>query len=203
MKYYVWHRYGISLDYNTFDNHPWHGAGQGAADAAICYIVLSDSLIDAYHSQFQPRILHNPTLTLQIIKSIKAFINDIAMSAGDQNLTFPQVVEQAQNQLHWWTSLVQSSRGALNPMKCCCAFYHWKPDKYGILRMADPKPADSIITIAPGPAQPTIPILATAEGTRYLGIYVTHNRATKPMEDHVWQQAVTYTRAFQRTHMSQ
>jgi len=121
MKHYVQHCYGISLDYNTFENHPWHSARQGAVDAALHYIALSDSLINAYHSQFQPHILHDPTLTLQIIKSIKAFIDDVAMSASDQNLPFPQVVEQAQHQLHWWTSLVQSSGGALNPKKMLCA----------------------------------------------------------------------------------
>ena len=44
MKCYVCHKYGISKDYNTFDQHPWHGAGQGAADAALQYIVLSDTL---------------------------------------------------------------------------------------------------------------------------------------------------------------
>jgi len=116
------------MEYNTFKNHPWHGAGQGTVDAALCYIVLSDSLIDAYHSQFQPHVLHNPTLTMKIIKSIKAFIDDVAMSAGAQNLSFPQIVAKVQNQL-----LVQSSGSALNPKKCCCTFYYWNPDKDGIL----------------------------------------------------------------------
>jgi len=47
MKYYIRHRYGTSTEYNTFEFHPWHGAGQGAVDAALRYIALSDSLIDA------------------------------------------------------------------------------------------------------------------------------------------------------------
>ncbi len=51
MKYYVRHKYGVSEDYNTFEQHPWHGTGQGAADAALHYIALSDTLIDAYHSK--------------------------------------------------------------------------------------------------------------------------------------------------------
>jgi len=133
MKYYVRHQYGISTDYNTFEFYPWHGTGQGAADATLHYIVLFDSLIDAYHSQFQPRILHDPTLTMQIIKSIKAFINDVVMSTGDSETTFNQLVERTKNQLQWWNCLVQSSRGALNPTKCCGAFYCWQPDQYGIL----------------------------------------------------------------------
>jgi len=35
MKYYVRHKHGVSDDYNTFDQYPWHGAGQGVADAAL------------------------------------------------------------------------------------------------------------------------------------------------------------------------
>ncbi len=128
MKYYVRHQYGISTEYNTFDSHPWHGAGQGAANAALRYIVLSDSLIDTYHTHFQPRVLHDPTMTMQFIKSINAFIDNVAMSAGANDMQFQQVAQRAQKQLHWWNRLVQSSGGALNPKKCCCALYYWQPD---------------------------------------------------------------------------
>jgi len=92
MRYYVRHKYGVSLDYNTFDEHPWHGAGQGAADAALQYIVLSDSLIDAYHAKFQQWTMHDPTLTTVLFKSIKAFIDDVAMSAGGEK-NFPALVQ--------------------------------------------------------------------------------------------------------------
>jgi len=88
MKYYVHHNYGNSVDYNTFEMSPWHGARQGAADAALRYIVLSNALIDAYHNQIQPWCLHDPTMTITIIKSIKAFIDDIAMSAGRMDEPF-------------------------------------------------------------------------------------------------------------------
>jgi len=40
MHYYVRHKFGNSLEFNTFSQHPWHGAGQGAANAALQYIVL-------------------------------------------------------------------------------------------------------------------------------------------------------------------
>jgi len=117
-------------------------------------------------------------------------------------MPFNDLIHRAQTQLQWWTKLVQSSGGELNPTKCCCAIYHWSPDTNGILRPSDP-PSEST-TILSDPTQPNqkIPILALNEGTRYLGIYVTRSGATKPMEDHVWKTATTYTRAFQRTHMS-
>jgi len=57
MHYYVWHKFGVSTDYNTFEQNPWHGAGQGAANAALWYITLLDVLINAYHEQTQPCIL--------------------------------------------------------------------------------------------------------------------------------------------------
>jgi len=60
MKYYVQHKFGVLVNYNTFEQHPWHGAGQGAADAALCYIVLSDMVIDAYRTKIAPTGLHNP-----------------------------------------------------------------------------------------------------------------------------------------------
>jgi len=156
-------------------------------DAALCYIVLSDSLIDAYHLHFQLQVLHNPTLTMQIIKSIKAFIDNVVMSAGDSDVTFPQLVKRVQQQLQWWNRLIQSSGGALNPTKCCCAFYYWKPNRHGILQLTNPDPTDSVITVAPGMSLTPIPTLELANGTQYLGIYITHNGSTKLMEDHVWK----------------
>jgi len=202
MRYYVRHKYGVSHDYNTYADHPWHGAGQGAADAALRYIVLSDTLVDAYHSHFKPWEIHDPTLTITIIKSIKAFIDDVAMSAGDESTPFQDLIQRAQSQLQWWNQLVRSSGGALNPSKCYCALYHWKPDNDGILRQHDPDPTTTLIRADPLNPMQHIPILPLHAGTRYLGIYVTRSGATKPMEDHVWSKATLYTKAFQRTHMT-
>jgi len=133
MRYYVRHKYKVSHDFNAAKAHPWHSAGQGAVDAALQYIVLSDSLIDAYHSHYQPWMMHDPTLTMTLLKSIKAFIDDVAMSAGGKSHPFPVILQRAQSQLQWWTQLVCSSGGTLNPTKCYCAPYLWTPDKDGIL----------------------------------------------------------------------
>jgi len=89
MRYFVQHKFGVSTDYNTFSQHPWHGAGQGAADAALRYIVLSDTLIDAYHTKIVPQMMHDPTTLITIQHSLKAFINDVvlhATSLTDDNL---------------------------------------------------------------------------------------------------------------------
>jgi len=100
MKYYICHKFSISQDYNTYEQYPWHGTGQGAADAALCYIALSDALIDAYHSKIQPNIIHDPTLTITIMQSIKAFINDVAMTAAVPSSDLTALVVRAQDQLH-------------------------------------------------------------------------------------------------------
>jgi len=83
MKYYVRHKFGVSQHYNTFDQHTWHGAGQGAADAALWYIVLLDMLIDAYHSRIAPNSLHDPMKMIPVLRSLKAFIDDVVLHATD------------------------------------------------------------------------------------------------------------------------
>jgi len=75
-------------------------------------------LIDAYHAQIQPWLIQDPTLTIVIIKSIKAFIDDVAMSVG-YDLPLPILMEHAQTQLQWRHQLIQASSGTLNPQKCC------------------------------------------------------------------------------------
>jgi len=109
MKYSVCHKFGVSLDYNTFAHHPWHGTGQGVANTVLCYIALSDTLIDACHSHTQPSILHDPTLTLTITTSIKAFINDVAMSAQLDTTNLTDLVTAVQAQLQWWNQGVRET----------------------------------------------------------------------------------------------
>jgi len=66
MRYFIRHKFGVSAKYNTFAQHPWHGAGQGAADAALWYIILSDMLINAYHTKVAPQMMHDPATLIQI-----------------------------------------------------------------------------------------------------------------------------------------
>jgi len=106
MKYYKCHKYGISEDYNMFNHHPWHSADQGTADTALHYIILSDTLIDAYHAKIQPWIIPDPTLTFLVIKSMKAFIDNVAMSADGDNDMFQAMIQQAQFQLQWWNQQI-------------------------------------------------------------------------------------------------
>jgi len=48
----------------------------------------------------------------------------------------------------------------------------------------------------------SVPVSKHNEGTHYLGLYITVDRNTKPMEQHLWKKALTYTTAFRRTPMS-
>jgi len=100
MRYYVRHKFGVSHDYNTSEQHPWHGAGQGAADAALRYIVLSDTLIDAYHTKVAPILMQDPTATIEVFRSLKAFIDDVVLHATDVTNGPPNdLILTAQNQL--------------------------------------------------------------------------------------------------------
>jgi len=202
MKYYVRHKFGVSTEHNTFEEHPWHGAGQGAANVALWYIALSDVLIDASHEQIQPTILHDPMLTLSVIQSIKAFIDDVAMSGSTPSNSYNELIQKAQNQLRWWNSLIKVTGGALNPAKCCSAIHLWQPDKLGILKKVQPNPNEPKVTLSDTNSMDTITILKPSEGTRYLGVYLAPDGSTKTMEQQLWKKAILYTTAFQRTHMS-
>jgi len=80
--------------------------------------------------------------------------------------------------------------------------HSWSPDKFGILCLAHP-PMDTIqITVEPDPTAPKIQVLQPCEGTHYLGLYINQLCTMRPMEKHIWQKALVYTKAFQQTHMS-
>jgi len=107
MKYHVQHKFGVSLDFNTFANHPWHGAGQGAANAALRYIVLSDTLINAYHTKVAPYVISDPTNALEILRGLKAFIDNVVLHASATPMTsFQELTQIAQSHLRWWDQLV-------------------------------------------------------------------------------------------------
>ncbi len=92
--------------------------------------------------------------------------------------------------------------GELNPKKCCGLIYTWEPDKNGILRIKQPDlPTEFLTLTTNGNTQP-IPISDNHAGTRYLGLYITVDRNTTPMEQHLWKKALLYTTAFRRTPMS-
>jgi len=202
LKYHVRHKFGVSESYYTFEQHPWHGAGQGAADAALRYIVLSDTLIDAYHTKVAPQTINDPTSTIQVIRSLKAFIDDVVLHATSTPETPFEVLQtNAQTQLQWWAQLVQVTGGALNPRKCCGPVYTWNPDKHGILRIAQPQLPETFIKLDLNQTHQSIPLPRINEGTRYLGLYTTVDRNTKPMESHIWEKAIVYVNAFHRTPM--
>jgi len=124
------------------------------------------------------------------------------MLAGGNEIPFAQLINCAQSQLQWWNQLIQATGYALNPAKCCCAVYSWYPNKFGILHSSTPNPNEVLICLAPQQPEQCISVLASQEGTRYLGIYITRNGSTKPMEIHMWQKTVLYTKVFQWTQMS-
>jgi len=134
MKYHICHKFGGSTDFNTYEQHPWHGAGQGTADTALQYIVLSDTMIDAYHLKIVPYLLQDPTSLLAVTRSLKAFINNVVIHTTNNNETDLQLLQQkALSQLQWWDKLVQVMGSALKPKKCDTFLYLWTPDKQGIL----------------------------------------------------------------------
>jgi len=148
MHYFVRHKFGVSDDFNTFAQHPWHSASQGAANVVLWYIVLLDILIDAYHTKVAPSMMHDPTTLVQIQCSLKAFINDVVLHATSPSpKDFEALQHHVQSQLQWWASLVTVMGGKLNLKKFCGLIYKWVPDKNGILCITRPQVPPDFLTL--------------------------------------------------------
>jgi len=203
MQYFVRHKSGVSKEFNTYQQHPWHGAGQGAADAALRYIALSDTLIDAYHSKVALQSLYDPTRHTELLRSLKAFINNVVIHTQQPSDEPMHALEiSAQDKLAWWDQLVKVTGGELNPKKCCGLLYTWHPDKRGILQLQQQAHQVPSLSLPFKNVPQPITILQNKEGTRYLGLYITADRNMQPMEAHLWNKAQVYTAAFHRTPMN-
>jgi len=131
-------------------------------------------------------MLHEPTKLLKFLHSLKAFIDNVVLHAtASQQDTLNKIGSRAQQQLNWWLQLVQVTK--LNPKKCCSMIYQWIPDKRGILQLHQPQVPADFISLHTNATALLIPINNNSEGTRYLGLYITINRNTKPMEQHIWK----------------
>jgi len=148
-------------------------------------------------------MMHDPTSAITIQQSLKAFIDNVVLHATScTHETFTDLQQRAQIQLQWWAQLVRVTGGELNPTKCCGLIYHWEPNKYGILRLHRPEIEHDFLSLPADASTKPIPITKNDEGMWYLGIYITVDQNTKPMEKHLWNKAMLYTTAFRWTPMS-
>jgi len=70
-------------------------------------------MIEAYHTKVVPNMLNDPTNTITILCSLKAFINDVVLHvASTSSDSLHNLQQQAQTKLHWWDQLVKVTEGA-------------------------------------------------------------------------------------------
>jgi len=126
--YYVKHAQGISTAYNQHSQtDPWYGAGQGAGDACLRWIVQADSIIQAYALRAEPWILYSPNYKTHYCQLLDAFVDDTDIFAAKrhrQNLA--NFVATLQSNINLWHNLLQASGGVLNPSKCVWLCFNWQ-----------------------------------------------------------------------------
>ncbi len=138
-RYHVKHAYGISKHYNQHsDEHPWYGAGQGTGDAAPRWVVLSNSLINAYHAEAGVWHLPDPISTKSVPMGIDAYMDDTNQVMGEDCITLDPILPEAQRNIDLWQGLIQASGGTLNPTKCSWTPFQWEFDKLGNARLVEP-----------------------------------------------------------------
>jgi len=176
LHYYVKHAFGISQEYNTHsEESPWYGAGQGAGDAAPCWVVLANSLILAYLSQADPWNVQSPDRKLTLTQGFDAFMGNTAMTTiATTHQTMTNLIQIAQTNLDLWNNLLQASRGILNPGKCVWFQFNWDFHPNGTVRLSQPPNHQITVTNPPSNPQP-VKRLTPSEAHRYLRVYLTTN----------------------------
>jgi len=92
--------------------------------------------------------------------------------------------------------------GSLNPKKCCTIALGWTPNSNGLLQLSKPSLAPDPIPTDFDQSCPPIKVVQMNEGVQYLGVYITGDCTTQPMEAHLWEKVLQYTVVFQKTPMT-
>jgi len=154
--YYVKHAQGISTEFNQHSNiDPWYGAGQGAGDACLWWIVQADS-IKAYESWAEPWILYSPNHDQHYWQLLDAFVDDTDIFAAQQpRQSFLNFVANLQSNINLWHDLLQASGGVLNPSKCVWLCFNWHISSTGCPTIIPPPPSIHLsLTVKGQPPKP-------------------------------------------------
>jgi len=197
--YYVKHAYRVSTAYNQHSpTNPWHGAGQGAGDACLCWIVQTNSMINAYASKATLWILNSPNYTQTYHQLLDAFIDDTDIFAAQQPCqNFINFMATLQFNLDLWYNLLQASGGVLNPSKCVWLSFTWKFHPSSKLSITQPPPNAQLTTTIHGQPLTPIRLLKPDEAHHYLGVYLRTDTNCDTKLGTFCQQNATYVNLLQ------
>jgi len=136
-KYYPKHAYGVSEQYNQYeDTAPWYRAGQGTGDAAVQWTLVSHFLILAYQSEVTS---YSAICDILAYLGLDAFVdNTNLVYSAPGHTPFNEIVQNIQHNLDLWHGLLQSSGGTPSPKKCSWTPFYWQSDKYGTPMLTEP-----------------------------------------------------------------
>jgi len=198
-RYYVKHAQGISEEYNQYSNtDPWYGAGQGAGDACLRWIVQADSIIKAYASRAEPWHIYSPDYANHYCQLLDAFIDDTDIFAAKQpRQNFQNFVATLQENINLWHNLLQASGGVLNPSKCVWLCFNWHVGTNGRPKIIPPPATASLSLTVQGQSPEKIPLLDPMAAHRYLGVYLTTDGNCKTELNTFYQRNMKYVQLMQ------
>jgi len=175
LQYFVKHPYGISDEYNQHsDEHPWYGARQGTADAALQWIVQADSMFSAYHSKATQYNISNLDRTVNHNQGMDAFMDDTWMSNTCYSANeLEDPMQTPQQNLSLWHKILQASGGLLNPKKCVWMMYYWKFSPSGQATLTEPPQPINLMIPENGQEPQPLKWLKPHEAHQYLGVQLT------------------------------
>jgi len=90
----------------------------------------------AYNTKAQPWTLESPNASERLQQGMDMFVDDtdlVAVALHTQPIQTPIVT--VQNTLNLWNTLLQASRGELNPSKCVWFCFFWKHNPNGQVKI--------------------------------------------------------------------
>lgn len=130
-KYYIKTMLGESV---TFLEHtetdPWHGNGQGAGNSPTVWLFISSTLFDCYEKEAHGAIFESPDGSIHVKLFMTGFVDDTNSRTNDFLASTPptedELLSLATKDAQWWSDLLWSSGGKLEPAKS--NFHHIRYD---------------------------------------------------------------------------
>jgi len=173
----------------------WHQTryrmGQGAGDACNWWVIGSDSLASTNSKAANRWTMHPPNNTDNLIQSLTAFINDVNLFVSqNSNISDHKFLTLAQQDIHRWQGILQSTGRELNTKKCFWSDFNPQFDQNGTPSISGLNPNQTPFYLTNPDGTPDIMCNTTSnKGIQHLRVHISMDGNQKIEERCFWNDA--------------
>ena len=126
-KYHIKTMLGTSVSFIAHtEAQPWHGSGQGAGNSPTLWLFISSTLFDCFEDYAHGATFATPDGSKTVKLFMTGFVDDTNSRTNCFNTneipTIEELVTKAEKDAQWWSDLLWTSGGKLEPKKC--SYHH-------------------------------------------------------------------------------